>query len=687
MFKNSKIQLLRDSINKVTQILVEKNIEVMQCGSKAFVERDADGNAILINLPYISDDASDQMLTAIQGFVDHEVSHVLFCDGKLSHKAKSKGKKVGDLYEYFSDAFAEKKMKEKFAGSRKNLNQLSEFNCDKRLNKRWEELTEEGANSEVKVASMISAITRAWSGDTCYEEFMHDKWSDIADVVDRFPESYIKRVKDCKSSEEALNLTEEFMQLIQVESGDGESEDETFQTSDSTSKSSKPKDEFVEAGGSEKSDDGDDADEMDEDLDDSDDAEGDADSDSDDEEENDAEETGDAGEDDSESEDDSGTKDKDEDSSEGYDSESSETKETEDAKSGSDGKDFLESLSTKDTMDDIINSEVADIPQTRNSYTIRTTELDQYLTAPTISEHNLNTRDGFYSFQHVYRDETTVLAELREASLQSVGVLSKKLEQAFLAKNKVFYQPGLRSGKINCSALFKLKTGDDRVFRKKVEIKAKNTVVSLVMDQSGSMQGAKIKNAAVALYALSEILHRLKIPFEVIGFTESPTYSPFLNGLSHVKRKAFSPSSDRSGHSRTGVLVIETYKSYSEEFNYPVKSRMGVAYEGGCPMGGNIDGESILYAARRIADRPEEKKCIIVLSDGQPASDGNTEHQEIYLKKVVEMIEKSPISIVGLGINSNAVQNYYKDNIYFKNQDEISERVIGQLAKILTDVQ
>lgn len=658
MFRPSKIEILRDSITKVTQILTEKDIQVTQIGTSAYVERDKAGIPKLVNLPYIPDSASEELLSAMQGFVDHEVAHVLFSDPKSAMKAKMKGKKIESLYGYFNDAYAEGEMRKAFRGSNRNLGELASFYTDKRLKERWNELGESGASEKEKLGAMMGAVTRAWSGDVFYDDFMTDKWEDLSTVLDKVPQEFIDSLKNIKSSEDAFQATQTFLKYIEMEEeqqgggGDDDDEGEDENENESSGGGASSGDDDEEGGGS---------------------GSGSGDSDDSDDEDEDEGGKGSGG---------AGESEPSEDESEGESSPSF----------GGIGDDdpFSSGMDGTGKFQDAINEAVAqEFQNSSREYVAMTTQYDEVLVAPTYSQSEAFGTSDYVgkttSSEKLLTRENELVNKLHEEAVLDVGAASKQLEKAFMSQNRTFYEPGKRSGRINSSALFKLKTGDDRVFRKKVDIRAKNSAVSLVIDQSGSMCSAnRLQMASVAAYALAEVLTRLKIPFEIIGFTTGGFDSRVLTYEKRAEiQKKFQDQTGRARFSREGRIIWNVYKGFEERFEYAQKCRMAAAYDHSVAMSSNADAESIAYCAKRLGERSEPRKCMIVLSDGQPACAGDSNDQNTHLVNTVKKIEKAGVDVVGLGISSDAVKQYYSRNIVFYDSSEIASRVIGELSRML----
>jgi cobalamin biosynthesis protein CobT len=341
-----------------------------------------------------------------------------------------------------------------------------------------------------------------------------------------------------------------------------------------------------------------------------------------------------------------------------------------------------------DEINDAVAQQFEDSP---SDYVAMTTEYDEFVFAPTLSQ-SIDFGESASEYlgkkainEYALNKENDMVNMLHQDAVVDVGAASKQLEKAFASQNRSYYEPGKRSGRVNPSSLFKLKTGDDRVFRKKVDIKALNTSVSLVIDQSGSMcSKEKLRKASIAAYALAEVLTRMKIPFEIIGFTTGGYGEDGITRAEADKaRHKFHEQTGRTYFSREGKILWNVYKSFNERFEYEQKCRMAAAYDHSVAMRSNADAESIQLCAKRLGERDEPRKCMIVLSDGQPACAGDSNDQNTQLVKVVKNIQKAGIDIVGLGVCSNAVESYYDKHIVFHDSSEIASRVIGELSRML----
>lgn len=244
------------------------------------------------------------------------------------------------------------------------------------------------------------------------------------------------------------------------------------------------------------------------------------------------------------------------------------------------------------------------------------------------------------------------------------GAIQKNLERAIAADSIAIWTSGHRKGKLYNPALARLLMGDDRVFRKKQVGRSKDVAVSLVVDCSGSMYwDSKIRNAVIAAYAFCSVLTNMGIACEVIGFTT-------LN----VERDY--------AYSRIGAIYMPIFKSFTDQWDMSAKRRTIYPCENKQMLKNNVDGECVQIAANRLLARPEAGKIMIVLSDGQPAADGVDLDLESHLQSTLEDLEKR-IKIIGIGIQSNSVADYYKNYVVLDQVEDLPKTVIQKVKSLL----
>jgi cobalamin biosynthesis protein CobT len=258
-----------------------------------------------------------------------------------------------------------------------------------------------------------------------------------------------------------------------------------------------------------------------------------------------------------------------------------------------------------------------------------------------------------------------------------VGPIQKGLERAMAAISATAWTAGHRSGRLHSGSLHRLTLGDDRVFRRKHEAQSKDVAVSLVVDLSGSMIGKKQELAVYAAYALSSVLDRMKINHEVIGFTTRPYEREVYSELRADQLKT------GLSYARLEALYMPILKGWEERMNAEVRQRLAYTSDRFNQLRENVDGECVQIAAYRLRQRKENRKVMIVLSDGNPACSGEPVILHDHLKKVVPEIEKSGIEIIGIGIKSPAVSRFYKKYVILDEIEALPGEVLNQLKSLL----
>nr|DAM63257.1 MAG TPA: cobalamin biosynthesis protein [Caudoviricetes sp.] len=303
-----------------------------------------------------------------------------------------------------------------------------------------------------------------------------------------------------------------------------------------------------------------------------------------------------------------------------------------------------------DMMKKVIGKLVSEA-QANDTYTVKTTDYDK------IEHIKPSSRKG-------------KVEELNTKVKTMTSTIQKNLERAIAARSIVCWTPGHRRGKLFAPALMKLFTGDDRVFRRREEAMSKDVAVSLVVDCSGSMAGdGKAPLAATAAYALCEVLTRMGIKNEVIGFTTRYEGRNELGSYYCDK------------YSRQEPIYMPIFKGFADKFDMMARLRMVKMFEDHW-MSDNVDGECVQIAAQRLLAQNTKGKIMIVLSDGYPAAFGNCNDLEKNLKETVQELSHK-IKIVGIGIRSKAVKDYYPKYVVLNNIKELPGTVVRKLQELL----
>lgn len=737
--KTLDVNVLRESISKVTRILSGRGINVTQRGSSAYVESNKQGEPLRVNLPYIPDTATVGLINAINGFLDHEVGHLMFSDFKVLAKSHKMGKAIAEITNFVEDTFVEKSMTTRFRGSATNLEHVGRFFLEKYTTPRVEGAIAAGDHKTV-VGSLIVPAVRAWSGQKVFIDYMADKWELIPELVKNIDQELRDKIANVKSTQDSLNCAVLIHKAITPAEPKASGPD----------KEEKPKEKSEEDGGStgesnedkgEKGEDEEGSESTKPTEDNSDDESEDGDGKESEEEPKD--EAGDEseepeskpkteeseGEDDEESEDeDSEESDKsdesdkpDDDDGKGSDkSDSGEESEDDDEESGigsetddDDGKESSKSDGSKFGKSEPDESEPEDEDKDLEENEFDEDDFDRPETIPREDLERMISESGGFDEgagsaisidsmnEHrsadylVYSKDFDViepphkemknfedyhLEELDKTVRHVVGPLQKNLERLILADKKSRWQPGLKNGRINSSSLYKLQTGDSRVFRRReVTGKTKDVAVSVLIDLSGSMASNKrIFRAMEAGYAMGQVLSKVGVDFEILGFTTKSTSMPAAD------RKKFKEEEEKMGrrYSRSEVIYMPVFKSFSEQFKSEQKKRMAVTPHY-LDMRNNIDGECVEYACERLLKQPNERKVLFVLSDGQPAASGDHSALSNHLKDTVKKFSKIGIDIFGIGIETDSVRAYYPNYAVLARVSELPTVLIEQLRRVI----
>jgi hypothetical protein len=234
--------------------------------------------------------------------------------------------------------------------------------------------------------------------------------------------------------------------------------------------------------------------------------------------------------------------------------------------------------------------------------------------------------------------------------------LANKLRMKLQTRSRDRYEYGLKRGKLHTGSLHKLVTGEGeqstRVFRKRIVSDTLDTVVTLLVDCSGSMGGNKFEMACAGAGAMAAALTPLNIKFSIYGFTNTDAVDD---------------------------PIIWVFNDFGERVNQRdlvdrFKIASGSLWE-------NTDGDALAYVAHQLSQRKEQRKVLLVLSDGSPA--GRRRHGDIsaYTKRVIADIEKSGIDIHGIGICDGNVADYYTNYEVVNKLDELAPAILSTLDR------
>ena len=258
--------------------------------------------------------------------------------------------------------------------------------------------------------------------------------------------------------------------------------------------------------------------------------------------------------------------------------------------------------------------------------------------------------------------------------------LANKLQRQLLAKQNRSWEFDLEEGQLDSSKLPRtiMDPFNSLSFKKEKDLEFRDTIVTLLIDNSGSMRGRPITIAAICADILSRTLERCAVKVEVLGFTTKNWKGGQSREKWNVTKKITNPG-------RLNDLRHIIYKSADAPWRQS-KKNIGLMLKEGL-LKENIDGESILWAYNRIKKRKEERKIIMVISDGAPVDDSTLsvnsgDYLEKHLKQTVKFIEdKTDTEILAIGIGHD-VSRYYSKAIKIADVQELGDVMFDQLSNL-----
>ena len=316
---------------------------------------------------------------------------------------------------------------------------------------------------------------------------------------------------------------------------------------------------------------------------------------------------------------------------------------------------------------------------------------EQMLQRKNINESNLDYKIFTSKYDEIIKAENLEKAEdalkLRKTlDQQLIGFqdiitkLANKLQRQLLAKQNRAWEFDLEEGLLDSSKLPRIIMDpyNSLSFKKEKDLDFKDTVVTLLIDNSGSMRGRPITIAAICADILSRTLERCSVKVEILGFTTK-------NWKGGQSREYWNKSSKPKTPGRLNDLRHIIYKSADTHWRQ-AKNNLGLMLKEGL-LKENIDGEAISWAYNRIKKRKEERKILMVISDGAPVDDSTLsvnsgDFLEKHLKKMVKFIEtKTEIEVLAIGIGHD-VSRYYNKAIKITDVNELGDVMISQLSSL-----
>ncbi|HEX6783939.1 MAG TPA: cobaltochelatase subunit CobT [Sphingomicrobium sp.] len=267
------------------------------------------------------------------------------------------------------------------------------------------------------------------------------------------------------------------------------------------------------------------------------------------------------------------------------------------------------------------------------------------------------------------------------AGLQNVVTrLANRLQRRLMAQQARSWDFDQEEGLLDAARLARvvISPGHSLSYKIERETDFKDTVVSLLIDNSGSMRGRPIAIAAICADILARTLERCGVSTEILGFTTRG----WKGGQS---RESWLSAGRPPNPGRLNDLRHIIYKRADEPYRHG-RRNLGLMMREGL-LKENIDGEALLWAHNRLIARPEERRILMVISDGAPVDDSTASanggsYLERHLRQVIEWIEKrSTVELIAIGIGHD-VTRYYSRAVTIMDADQLAGAMIEQLAQL-----
>ena len=307
----------------------------------------------------------------------------------------------------------------------------------------------------------------------------------------------------------------------------------------------------------------------------------------------------------------------------------------------------------------------------KKDYSIYTTNFDEVIEAKDLVTNDESLR---------LRNQ---LDNLIKPHISTIGKLANRLQRLLLAKQNTSWNFNLEEGILDNSRLHRIIANPSYPLSFKQETKNnfKDTVVTLLIDNSGSMRGRSISLAAICTDIIGSTLERCQVKTEILGFT-----TKHWKGGDSKKLWVINGNSANPG--RLNDLRHIIYKSADNSWRRSRKYFGAMLREG--LLKENVDGEALAWSHDRLLKRPEERKILIVISDGAPVDDSTLsanreDFLDNHLREIITKIEKeSPVELQAIGIGHD-VTKYYKNALTINRAEELGEVLLDELTKLFND--
>ena len=327
---------------------------------------------------------------------------------------------------------------------------------------------------------------------------------------------------------------------------------------------------------------------------------------------------------------------------------------------------LVDTDSDKESSEQVIQKKI--LNNINLEYKIFTTEFDEVIKA-----ENLENADESKKLRKTLDQQLIGFQDV-------ITKLANKLQRQLLAKQNRAWEFDLEEGLLDSSKLPRIIIDpyNSLSFKKEKDLEFKDTIVTLLIDNSGSMRGRPITIAAICADILSRTLERCSVKVEILGFTTK-------NWKGGQSRESWNKNSKPKTPGRLNDLRHIIYKGADTHWRQ-AKSNIGLMLKEGL-LKENIDGEAISWAFNRLKKRKEERKILMVISDGAPVDDSTLsvnsgDFLEKHLKKMVKFIEeKTEVEILAIGIGHD-VSRYYDRAIKITDVNELGDVMVSQLSSL-----
>lgn len=367
----------------------------------------------------------------------------------------------------------------------------------------------------------------------------------------------------------------------------------------------------------------------------------------------------------------------------GEDDSGSEQSQSDDTEASADDEQSAETEASDATADDLSDDDDADAEtpgearRNDNPFTNLPKEID-YKVFTTAFDETVGAEE---LCEEEELDRLRAFLDKQLANLSGVvGRLANRLQRRLMAQQNRSWDFDLEEGYLDPARLVRIVIDPMQPlsFKQERDTKFRDTVVTLVLDNSGSMRGRPITVAATCADILARTLERCGVSVEILGFTTRA----WKGGQAREKwlKDGKPPNPGRLNDLRHIIYKSADHPWRRARRNLGLMMREGLLKE-------NIDGEALLWAHNRLIARPEQRKILMMISDGAPVDDSTLSvnpgnYLERHLRAVIELIEtRSPVELLAIGIGHD-VTRYYRRAVTIVDAEELAGAMTEQLASL-----